>query len=102
MVEVEMGQHDRGDLADVEVHRRQRVPERHDLRAVPVVDHVVALTDAGVDEDHAIGMADHPRMDRERLERAELGVPLGHPGHSRERQAFDDGQLGQRHRPTVR
>ena len=97
MVEVKMGEHDRGDVADLEMHRRQSVPECHDLRAVPVVDDEVALADPGVDEDHTVGVPDRPGVDRERFERAVLGVPFGHPGHAREGQPFDDRQLGQRH-----
>ena len=101
MVEVEMGEHDRGDVADLEIHRRQRIPECHDLRAVPVVDHGVVLADACVDEDHTVGMTNRPRIDRERFERAVLGVPFRHPGHPRERQSFDVRQFCQRHGPTV-
>ena len=101
MVEVKMREDDSSDVSGLEPDGAERFPKGRDLWRVPLVDHLVVLADAGVDEDGAGGMTDDPRMNRERLERTVLGVPIGHGRHTGEYETLDLGQRRQRHGATV-
>lgn len=92
MVEMQVREDHSGDVIHLQADRPERLPKPHDLRGIPAVNDLVALSDAGVDEDRAVGMAYDPGMHGKRPESAVLGMPVRHARHPGQCQALDGGQ----------
>jgi hypothetical protein len=89
VVEVQVAVHDRGDVAFVDADGVKGFDDRSDLRLlVEVVDQWVAVADAGVEQDHAVGVPDHEGTDQ-RCDIVDSGMPFRQP-HFTKLEDLDD------------
>ena len=92
VVEVEMGVDDGQDrMVGIDASNDEFVAEVQGDRLVPVVDHVVAETDAGVDENRPVAMVNQECVDRKRHERrSALGMKARKRSNTRDSDRLDD------------